>query len=72
MLADLDGRRHARGHFEFEHPEALRRLGRLDEQIAAAAWDLDIERQGLDGVTRRLAALTGSPNGSIGSHRPGC
>ncbi|MGI8806971.1 MAG: MobF family relaxase [Acidimicrobiales bacterium] len=49
-LADLEGRRRARGHFEFEHPEALRRLDRLDRQIADAAWDLDVERQGLDGV----------------------
>ena len=33
-----------------EHPEALRRLDRLDQQIAVAAWELDVERQGLDGI----------------------
>ncbi|MDQ4089712.1 MAG: AAA family ATPase, partial [Actinomycetota bacterium] len=51
VLEDLDARRRARKHFEFEHPEALRRLERLDQEIADAAWDLDVERQGLDGVT---------------------
>ncbi|MGI8808971.1 MAG: hypothetical protein ACR2KK_14250 [Acidimicrobiales bacterium] len=40
----------------FEHPEALRRLDRLDHQIADAARDLDIERQGLDGVTPQARA----------------
>ena len=35
---------------QYEHPEALRRLDRLDEQIATAAWQLDVERQGLDGI----------------------
>jgi hypothetical protein len=49
-LADLEGRRRARRTFEFEHPEALRRLDRLDRQIADAAWDLDVERQGIDGL----------------------
>ena len=36
--------------FQHEHPEALRRLDVLDEQIATAAWALDIERQELDGI----------------------
>jgi len=49
-LADLQGRRNAHLRFQHEHPEALRRLDRLDEQIATAAWELDIERQGLDGT----------------------
>lgn len=49
-LADLRGRRNAYMRFQYEHPEALRRLDRLDEQIAAAAWQVDVERQGLDGI----------------------
>jgi hypothetical protein len=49
-LADLQGRRNAYMRFQHEHPEALHRLDRLDEQIATAAWDLDVERQGLDGI----------------------
>ena len=49
-LADLQGRRNAYMRFQHEHPEALRRLDRLDEQIATAAWELDVERQGLDGI----------------------
>ena len=61
VLADLEGRRHASGHFEFEHPEALRRLDRLDGQIAAAAWDLDVERQSLDGVTPQARAADRQP-----------
>ena len=61
VLADLEGRRRASGHFEFEHPEALRRLDRLDGQIAAAAWDLDIERQGLDGVAPQARGADRQP-----------
>ena len=49
-LADLQGRRDAYMRFQHEHPEALRRLDRLDDQIATAAWDLGVERQGLDGI----------------------
>ena len=49
-LADLQGRRNAYMRFQHEHPEALRRLDRLDEQIATAAWELDLERQELDGI----------------------
>jgi hypothetical protein len=33
-----------------QHPEALRRLERLDGAIATSAYELDLERQGLDGV----------------------
>ncbi len=53
-LADLQGRRNAYMRFQHEHPEALRRLDRLDEQIATAAWELDVERQGLDGIRPEL------------------
>ncbi len=49
-MADLQGRRNAYTRFQYQHPEALRRLDRLDEQIATAAWALDIERQELDGI----------------------
>jgi hypothetical protein len=49
-LADLQGRHNAYARFRYEHPEALRRLDLLDEQIATAAWVLDVERQGLDGI----------------------
>ncbi|MGI8810695.1 MAG: hypothetical protein ACR2KK_23165, partial [Acidimicrobiales bacterium] len=49
-LADLQGRRNAYMRFQYEHPEALRRLDRLDEQIATAAWELGLERQELDGI----------------------
>ncbi|HUP99025.1 MAG TPA: hypothetical protein VM093_01050, partial [Aeromicrobium sp.] len=49
-LADLLGRQNAYTRFQYEHPEALHRLERLDEQIATAAWELDVERQGLDGI----------------------
>jgi hypothetical protein len=49
-LADLQGRRNAYMRFQHEHPEALRRLDRLDELIATAAWELDVDRQGLDGI----------------------
>ncbi len=48
-LADLQGRRNAYMRFQYEHPEALRRLDLLDEQIATAAWELDVERR-LDGI----------------------
>ena len=36
--------------FERAHPEALRRLDSLDGQIAEAAYELGLDRQGLDGV----------------------
>jgi hypothetical protein len=49
-LADLQGRHNAYTRFQYQHPEALRGLERLDEQIATAACALDVERQGLDGI----------------------
>ncbi len=49
-VADLEGQSRGRRHFEIEHPEALRRLDRLDNEIAIASSELDLERQGLDGV----------------------
>lgn len=50
QLEEINGSRRAYRHFEFAHPEAFRRLDRLDDQIAAMAWELDVERQGLDGI----------------------
>ncbi len=50
LLDDLEGRHCANLHFGIAHPEALRRLERLDDEIAAATWELDVERQGLDGI----------------------
>jgi len=50
LFAELDGQRRGYYHFRSAHPEALRRLEGLDHQIAAAAWELGIERQDLDGI----------------------
>ena len=50
MLEELKGRHNGHLHFQIAHPEALRRLERLDGQIATAAWEMDVERQGLDGI----------------------
>ena len=49
-LEEINGSRRAYRHFELAHPEALRRLDFLDDQIATAAWELDVERQDLDGI----------------------
>jgi hypothetical protein len=50
LLADLEAQYFAHEHFRFVHPEALRRLDRLDREIEAVAWELDVERQALDGI----------------------
>ncbi len=47
---ELEGRHHGRLHFEAAHPEALRRLELLERQIKTAAYDMDVERQSLDGI----------------------
>ncbi len=49
-LDELYGQYAGHSHFTVAHPEALRRLDRLDSLIATAAWDLDLERQDLDGI----------------------
>lgn len=49
-LEEINGSRRAYRHFKLAHPEALRRLDLLDDQIATASWELDVERQGLDGI----------------------
>ncbi len=56
-LADLEGRYYANLHFQIKHPEALRRLSALDDQIATAAYELDVERQDLDGIGPRPPQL---------------
>lgn len=49
-FAEFQGSRHAYNHFKHTHPEALRRLDLLDDQIVTAAWEFDVERRGLDGI----------------------
>ena len=49
-LDEMRGQFAGHVHFTVAHPEALRRLERLDSQIADAAWELDVERQDLDGI----------------------
>jgi len=50
VLADLEGRYYGNLHFQIKHPEALRRLDHLDDQIAALGYQLDVGRQSLDGI----------------------
>ena len=49
-LAELDGQRRASVRFGIDHPEAGLRLTRLDREIAATEYEMDVERQELDGV----------------------
>ena len=44
MLDDLKGQHCGHLHFQFAHPEALRRLDRLDGEIATAACEMDVWR----------------------------
>jgi hypothetical protein len=48
--AELEGQYYGHLHFKIRHPEALRRLERLDREIAGAAWEMDVQRQDLDGI----------------------
>ena len=50
VLADLEGQYYGSLHFQIKHPEALRRLHSLDDQIATVGYELDIQRQALDGI----------------------
>ena len=49
-LAELAGQRDALANFSRAHPEALPRLIQLDRDIDAAAYDMDVEREPLDGI----------------------
>ncbi|HEX8770619.1 MAG TPA: hypothetical protein VF711_07620 [Acidimicrobiales bacterium] len=53
-------------HYEVAHPEALRRLDLLDIQIRSTMWELDFERESLDGIAPRTAQL---PHRSEGLER---
>lgn len=50
FLAELEGQYYSHLHFQIAHPEALRRLDRFDRDINGAAYEMDVERQGLDGI----------------------
>jgi len=50
QLAELGARRDAHEQFHGAHPEALRRLLRLDSEIKDGAYELDVEREPLDGI----------------------
>jgi hypothetical protein len=50
LREELWGRYAGHVHYEVAHPEALRRLDLLDIQISGATWELDFEREGLDGI----------------------
>ncbi len=49
-LAELAGQRDASANFSRAHPEALPRLIQLGRDIDAAAYDMDREREPLDGI----------------------
>ena len=65
-LAEIEGQYY--GHMQFQniHPEALRRLDRLDREIATAAWEMDVDRQDLDGIPAQRPEL---PQVGRGLHR---
>jgi hypothetical protein len=56
-LAELEGQYYRHLHFQHVHPEALRRLERLDREIAGAAWEMDLDRQGLFGIIAQRLEL---------------
>ena len=53
LFAELEGRRTGALRFSIQHPEAMRRLERLDREIESAALQLDLGRQALDGIAPR-------------------
>ncbi|MDQ2827341.1 MAG: AAA family ATPase, partial [Actinomycetota bacterium] len=57
VLDEVEGRSSAHLLFSVRHPEARGRLDRLDDQIATAAYELDLERHGLDGVEAKEPRL---------------
>jgi conjugative relaxase-like TrwC/TraI family protein len=66
LAAELQGQYAGHLHFQIKHPEALRRLERLDQEIASAAWEMDVGRQDLDGIPPRPPEV---PQPSRGLHR---
>jgi len=65
-LAELEGQYSGHLHFQHIHPEALRRLERLDREIADVAGEMDLDRQGLDGIAAERPEL---PQPGRGLHR---
>jgi hypothetical protein len=55
LYEEFCGRYAGHVHYTVAHPEALRRLDLLDIQIRSATWELDVEREGLDGIAPRPA-----------------
>jgi hypothetical protein len=66
QLVELKGQYYGHMHFQNIHPEALRRLDRLDREIAGAAWEMDLDRQNLDGIAAQPPEL---PPVGRGLHR---
>lgn len=65
VLEELEGQHHGHLHFQMAHPEALRRLVRLDRDIATAAFDMDVERQDLDGIAPRRPEVPKADRGLV-------
>jgi len=66
-LAEIEGQRDAAATFHRDHPEAVRRLIGLDREIDAAAYEMDLERQPLDGVAPAVLSHPKSTTGSSGT-----
>jgi hypothetical protein len=64
LAAELQGQYAGHLHFQIKHPEALRRLERLDQEIASAAWEMDVGRQDLDGIPPRRPRCPSPVEGS--------
>ena len=57
QLGELEAQREAASKFHSAHPEALHRLMRLGREIDDAAFDMDLQRQPLDGIDPRRPEL---------------
>jgi predicted DNA-binding protein (UPF0251 family) len=57
LMRELQGQFAAHCHFQVAHPEALRRLDHLDLEIEYAAYEMDIERAGVDGIVAERPQL---------------
>ena len=65
LFSELEGQYNAHLHFTLTHPEALRRLDHLDREMAGAGYQLDLARQGIDGIVAQ------PPRPSTGIERAG-